>query len=151
MTDEPRQRFLSIGRLILLAVGACIIAFIAFKAIGQTGHDIQFSHYANLPAVRQSSMIERGWVPEFLPTGSTEISETHNLDTNIGTGTFKFPSAELDAFKAQASQLVGAEVKEENNISYFVYTRERSRFMLVLCSSKLENVMIGVWNVRPVR
>jgi len=34
--------------------------------------------------------MERGWIPTFIPQSSTEIRETHNLDTNIVRMTFKY-------------------------------------------------------------
>jgi hypothetical protein len=151
MNKVTRGGFLSIGGLILLALGVFIIAFIASKAIGHADPDLKYSHHANLAAARKAGVIERGWVPELLPSGSTEIFETHNLDTNIGTGSFNFPSADLDAFKGQARQLAGAEVKEVSNITYIVYSWERSRVELVLTPSKEEKVLIGVWNMKPIR
>jgi hypothetical protein len=152
MNKATRDGFLSISGLILLAVGTFIIAFIAFKAIGSLDPDIQSSHYANLAAARQSGIIERGWVPELLPASSTDISETHNLDTNAGTGTFKFPSADLDAFKAQAHQQASAEVKEVSTITSVVYSRDRSRFELVLTHDRRKtDGMIGVWSMKPIR
>ena len=148
MTNAMRRPLLIIAGPILLLIGA----FIARKAIGSLDRETQLSHYANLPAARQSGEIERGWVPELLPSGSTDISETHNLDANTGTGTFKFPSADLDAFKVQARQLAGAEVKEVSTITYVVYSQDRSRFELVLTPDpKTAEAMIGVWNMKPVR
>jgi hypothetical protein len=152
MNKATRDGFLSIGVLILLAVGTFIIAFIAFKAIGNLDSDIQSSHYANLVDVRQSGIIERGWVPELLPAGSTDIWETHNLDTNAGTGTFRFPSAELVAFKAQTHQQASAEVKEVSTIVTIVYSRDGSRFELVLSHDPQKpDVIIGVWGMYPIR
>ena len=148
MTEAMRRPLLIIAGSILLLVGA----FIARKAIGSLDPDIQFSHYANLPAARQCGIIDRGWVPEFLPADSTNISETHDLDTNTGTGSFKFPAATLDAFKAQARQLPGAEVKEVSTITQVIYTRDRSRFELVLTPDPQKaDVMIGVWGMKPIR
>jgi hypothetical protein len=148
MTNAMRRPLLIIAGSILLLIGA----FIARKAIGSLDRETQLSHYANLPAARQSGIIERGWVPEFLPAGSKDITEIHNLDTNTGTGTFRFPSADLDAFKAQARQLAGAEVKEVSTITHVVYARDRSRFELVLTPDPQKaDVMIGVWGMKPIR
>ena len=143
---------MSIGGLILLALGVFIIAFIAFKAIGHANPDLKYSHHANLAAARKAGVIDRGWVPELLPAGSTDILETHNLDTNTGTGTFRFPSADLVAFKDQARQQASAEVKEVSTVTYVVYSRDRSRFELVLTPDpKSAEAMIGVWGMKPVR
>ena len=148
MTNAMRRPLLIIAGSILLLIGA----FMARKALGSLDRETQLSHYANLPAARQSGIIERGWVPEFLPAGSKDITEIHNLDTNTGTGTFRFPSADLDAFKAQARQLAGAEVKEVSTITYVVYARDRSRFELVLTPDPQKaDAMVGVWGMKPIR
>jgi hypothetical protein len=148
MTNAMRRPLLIIAGSILLLIGA----FMARKAIGSLDRETQLSHYANLPAARQSGIIERGWVPELLPAGSKDIKEIHDLDTNTGTGTFRFPSADLDAFKAQARQLPGAEVKEVSTITQVIYTRDRSRFELVLTPDPQKaDVMIGVWGMKPIR
>ena len=148
MTNAMRRPLLIIAGSILLLIGA----FMARKAIGSLDRETQLSHYANLPAARQSGIIERGWVPELLPAGSKDITEIHDLDTNTGTGTFRFPSADLDAFKAQARQLAGAEVKEVSTITQVIYTRDRSRFELVLTPDPQKaDVMVGVWGMKPIR
>jgi len=148
MTEAMRRPLFIIAGSILLLVGA----FIARKAIGSLDPEIQFSHYANLAAARQSGIIDRGWVPEFLPTDSTNISETHDLDTNTGTGSFKFPAADLDAFKAQARRFAGAEVKEVSTITQVIYARDRSRFELVLTPDPQKaDAMVGVWGMKPIR
>ncbi len=148
--NATRKRLLIIGGTILL-LG---VSFIARKTLGTALGlpDTKISRHANLAEVRKAGVIEQGWVPEILPAGSKDITETHNLDTNLGMGTFRFPSADLDAFKAQARQLAGAEVKEALTITYVVYSRDRSRFELVLTPDpKTVEAMIGVWNMKPVR
>ena len=40
------------------------------------------SEYPSAQAAISAGAIERGWVPEFLPSSAREISEKHNLDTN---------------------------------------------------------------------
>ncbi len=148
MNEAMRRPLFIIAGSILLLAGA----FIAHKAIGSLDREVKSSHYANVPAARQSGIIERGWVPELLPAGSKDITEIHNLDTNTGTGTFRFPSADLDTFKAQARQLAGAEVKEVSAITYVVYARDRSRFELVLTPDPQKaDVMVGVWGMKPTR
>jgi hypothetical protein len=146
--NATRKRLLIIvGTFLLLAV-----SFITRKTLGVRDPDTKISHHANLAEVLKSGAIERGWVPEILPAGSNDITEIHDLDTNVGTGTFRFPSAGLDSFKAQARQLAGAEVKEALAITYVVYSRDRSLFELVLTPDpKTTEAMIGVWNMKPVR
>jgi hypothetical protein len=148
--NATRKRLLIIGGTILLFG----VSFIARKTLGTALGlpDSKISHHANLVAVRKAGVIEQGWVPEILPAGSNDITEIHDLDTNTGTGTFRFPSADLDAFKAQARQLAGSEVKETSTLTHIVYSRDRSRFELILTPDpKTAEAMIGVWNMKPLR
>lgn len=149
--NATRKRLLIIAGTILLFG---VSTFIARKTLGTALGlpETKVSYHANLAAVRKAGVIEQGWVPEILPAGSKDIQEIHVLDTNTSSGTFRFPSADLDAFKAQARQLAGAEVKELSTITYVVYSRDRSRFELVLTPApNTAEAMIGVWNMKPVR
>jgi hypothetical protein len=95
-----------VTRKLLLTFGGALVlfgvSFIAHKVIGAGGPDTKISHHASLADARQAGVIERGWVPELLPAGSNDITEIHDLDRNTGTGTFRFPSADLEAFNNQA-------------------------------------------------
>jgi hypothetical protein len=44
--------------------------------------------------------IGRGWIPAILPESATDIRESHNLDTNVGHGTFAFGAADAHSFQA---------------------------------------------------
>ena len=149
--NATRKRLLIIAGTILLFG---VSTFIARKTLGTALGlpETKVSYHANLAAVRKAGVIEQGWVPEILPAGSKDITEIHNLDTNTGTGTFRFPSADLDAFKAQARQLAGAEVKEVSTITYVIYSRDLSRFELVLTPDPQKaDAMVGVWGMKPIR
>jgi hypothetical protein len=52
--------------------------------------EIKDSFYINIDAARKDGAIERGWIPDFLPTSSYEIYERHDLDTNTVWLRFKF-------------------------------------------------------------
>lgn len=43
-------------------------------------------------------IIERGWIPENIPTSATNIQEVHNLDSNKANGRFIIPKCEIDKF-----------------------------------------------------
>lgn len=44
--------------------------------------------------------IGRGWIPAALPMSAVDIRESHNLDTNVGHGSFSFGTADLRSFNA---------------------------------------------------
>jgi hypothetical protein len=44
--------------------------------------------------------IRHGWIPAAIPLSSTDIRESHNLDTNSGHGTFSFGASDAQSFRA---------------------------------------------------
>jgi len=140
---------------IFLGLAAALLLFVAFDLIrlsGPGGYDYEISRHADITAARKAGVIERGWVPELLPAGSTDIKEVHDLDANTGTGNFRFPSADLEAYKTQAHQFAGADVKEAGTITHVVYSQDRSRFDLIMSPDPQKpEVMLGVWSMKPTR
>lgn len=62
--------------------------------------------YATLEEARQAGAIARGWVPEGLPSATTDIREGHDLDHNAVWGTFTFPVSDT----ARVRTLLGEEL-----------------------------------------
>ena len=48
------------------------------------------SYFKNYDEAKASGLMERGWIPTYIPKSSTEIRETHNIDTNRVQMTFQF-------------------------------------------------------------
>ena len=46
--------------------------------------------FSNYEEMQSSEIIERGWVPAYLPKTSVNISEHHNIDTNRVTVSFEY-------------------------------------------------------------
>jgi hypothetical protein len=65
--------------------------------------DVVENSHPTLAAAEQD--IERGWVPSVLPASTVQIRESHDLDTNIGHGTFAFGTEDLEQFKAALAPL----------------------------------------------
>ena len=61
--------------------------------------DVVTASYATLEEARKAGAIERGWVPDGLPPGATEIRDAHDLDSNRHWGLFLFPQAEGDVLR----------------------------------------------------
>lgn len=59
--------------------------------------DVVASRHATLADAR--SDIERGWIPPVLPASTVRIRESHDLDTNVGHGTFAFGAADSEPFR----------------------------------------------------
>src|SRR5687768_6003850 len=54
----------------------------------------------NSSAVAQD-IIARGWIPNCLPPGASNIEETHDLDVNNGKGSFSFTESDVDHLRAK--------------------------------------------------
>jgi hypothetical protein len=77
------------GLLVLTLVGAAACADL----------DVVTETYASLEEAKKAGAIERGWVPDGLPPGTTDLREAHDLDSNRQWGLFMFPHAEGDALR----------------------------------------------------
>ena len=62
------------------------------------------SFHTDLKSAKQD--IDRGWIPPILPSSTHAISDTHNLDTNIGNGNFRFDPREIADFRLLGAQSV---------------------------------------------
>ncbi len=49
------------------------------------------TEFESLDDAKQAKAFDRGWLPPALPDGATEIVEVNDLDSNSGTGSFRFP------------------------------------------------------------
>ncbi len=74
--------------LVLLGVAAC------------RDLEVVTASYNTLDDARKAGAVEKGWLPEGLPSGTTDLREAHNLDTNARWGLFNFPVAESSQLKA---------------------------------------------------
>jgi len=48
------------------------------------------SYFATYCDAKASGMMDAGWIPIYIPYSSTEIRETHDIDTNTVKMTFKY-------------------------------------------------------------
>ena len=49
--------------------------------------------YATTSAALADGAVERGWIPEWIPSSATDIHEVHNLDSNQSALSFTLPEA----------------------------------------------------------
>jgi len=71
-------------------IGMILFSAIFYFILTQYFGDVQINKYDSKAVVQQEQAIERGWVPGIIPDSAFEITETHNLDTNILVGSFKY-------------------------------------------------------------
>ncbi len=70
--------------------------------------DMAESNHATIAAAKAD--IERGWIPPILPASTVQIRESHDLDTNIGHGTFAFGASDSEKFRATLTVLPAGNV-----------------------------------------
>ena len=65
-----------------LSLSWAVIAFVVwfFLAYFSTFFSVNFATYEEL---MKSGFLEKGWIPDFLPTDASDIKEAHDLDTNM--------------------------------------------------------------------
>jgi hypothetical protein len=67
--------------------------------------DTMHANYATAAEARADRAIERGWLPTALPDSAFDISESHDLDTNTGGGSFRFDAGDADSLRLQLQPL----------------------------------------------
>ena len=88
--------------------------------------------------------IERGWIPPILPPSTTKIHDTHNLDSNIGNGSFQIDPREITYLEAHGAKpyptdLVAADPAKSRLLSqgfrFLLYSNEMSGWILAVHES----------------
>lgn len=93
--------------------------------------DRQTNYYSNKHEVLRDNAIQRGWIPNILPNSAYEIVETHNIDTNKLSGTFKYLEKDeqnfLNSLKKQENKLVWEDFEfivdtKNNKVKFFDFS-----------------------------
>jgi hypothetical protein len=88
-------------------VSAASLIFAALLVGACRDLEVVSNTHATLDEARRAGAVERGWVPRWLPPGSREIREAHDLDTNRRWGLFNFPPDDV----APLRSALGPEIK----------------------------------------
>ena len=105
-------------------------AFLAASIFVLTACDDSMrASYATAAAARADGGVARGWLPDELPDSAFSISESHNLDTNTGEGSFRFAASDADSFRAK---LTPASLQRDGYTFYVV-----PKFVLAVSASPL--------------
>lgn len=67
----------------LCALGILMLAWLDF---GENPR----SYFATYDHAKSSGIMDRGWIPTFIPRSSLDIHETHNIDTNAVKMSFQY-------------------------------------------------------------
>lgn len=77
------------------------------------------SHFSNYEDAKASGIMETGWIPTFIPQSSTEIKETHNLDTNTVNMTFKYSAGDTNDIEKNCTTEKTSKNIKRYKCSYF--------------------------------
>jgi hypothetical protein len=92
-----------VGFVLLFALAGVGIFALGLFGIARFENPVStFDSYAELEA---AGLIERGWVPAYVPRSATDIKESHDIDTNEGWMSFQFKSGDT-AMADQGCQLL---------------------------------------------
>ncbi len=71
--------------------------------------------YSTAAATRTDGAVKRGWLPQELPDSAFDITESHDLDSNTGSGSFLFKDADTDSFRAKLQPATPVDVQRLHN------------------------------------
>ena len=78
------------------------------------------SNFANYAEAKASGIMDRGWVPHWIPKSATDIHEQHDLDTNWVKMTFNYALDDVDnlrlACQSEVAIANGVEFKCEGRV-----------------------------------
>ena len=81
----------------ILRIHPLAVLLMVSSLVGCTDDVVSSRHQTRADA---ADIVDRGWIPAVLPDSARDIRESHNLDSNVGHGTFVFGATDADAFKA---------------------------------------------------
>jgi hypothetical protein len=96
------------------------------------------TRFATVQEARSKGAFERGWLPPILPDSTRNITESNNLDVNIGDGSFQFSASDyvaLTALLTPASPDVARRhwsSRTTKGFSVFTYTTDYNLWTLAL-------------------
>ena len=85
-------------RNIMIIAGGVLLAVILIVGVSLIGIDLYVTHdevYANYDALVDSSIIKKGWIPEFVPRSARDIRVTHDIILSEQRIKFGFDSDDL--------------------------------------------------------
>ncbi|MFC3814937.1 hypothetical protein [Lysobacter sp. GCM10012299] len=50
------------------------------------------THFSTAKEAIDAGMVEKGWIPNWIPQDATDLREVHNLDSNVSELSFAMPS-----------------------------------------------------------
>lgn len=71
-----------------------IVILLAALTLSGCG-EIKDDRYADYEAARLAGVVERGWIPDFVPQSAYDIRDIHDQDSNAQTLSFRLPTSQI--------------------------------------------------------
>jgi hypothetical protein len=71
------------------------------------GNDVVTTKYQTYDEAASDQLFGRGWLPEFIPSSSFNITTSNNLDLNTSKGEFSFSPTEMESFVSKLAPYSG--------------------------------------------
>ena len=107
--------------------------------------DVVTHHYPTYNDAVKDNLFGRGWLPDFIPLSSFNITTSNDLDLNTSKGEFSFSSAASDAFLSKlhphsgsASSYfdAGVAANEQQNYAAYEYTKDGYIWVFIINREK---------------
>lgn len=89
--------------IVILLVG-CVLGLLSFCDYIENPR----SYFTTYNDAKASGMMAAGWIPTYIPYSSTEISETHDIDTNTVKMTFKYSLNDTAEIEKNCTQIMNS-------------------------------------------
>ncbi len=101
-----KASFLTLGGLLLI-----LVFLLAWRDYVENPK----SYFSSYDEAKKSGLMDKGWIPIFIPKTSSEIHEQHSLDTNNVFISFKYDQTE----KVELNEHCSGIEKIENGTRYY--------------------------------
>ncbi len=91
--------------ILILGVGVLIALQMLERLENPTN---QFPTYE---AMQASGLMQAGWIPKSLPRSASQISETHNLDTNVVKIAFQYAPGDFGTVAQQCASILAEDTQ----------------------------------------
>lgn len=87
----------------------CFLALTGVALVGGCAETFD-SSYASVAQANEAGAVARGWVPQWLPSGSRNIHEVHNIETNARMLTADLPLGSKPRLPSECSIVSSSEL-----------------------------------------
>jgi len=113
-TLDAMKQIKYIATFLLIILGVFVLAFI-FMQYGERPKS-EFSNYSEAKA---SGIMDKGWIPTFIPKSAVNIQEQHDIDTNWVKMSFKYNVGDIENTRGACKSETPFNGGIEFNCEYF--------------------------------